>query len=62
MSDPLGTEQPVEDVLEQRQEVSDPAVDVDPALPAEADPADYAEQQRPVADPDVLDEEDREYG
>jgi hypothetical protein len=58
----LGTEQPVEDVLEQRQEVTAVRPDLDPGLPAEADPADVADQRRALGGPDDLDEEDREYG
>ncbi|GHF38868.1 hypothetical protein FHX82_006603 [Amycolatopsis bartoniae] len=56
MTDPVDIEQPVEDVLEQRQDVT--AVGPEPGVPTEADPADVADQQRPVP----LDEEEREYG
>ncbi|GAB2966816.1 hypothetical protein LWP59_21620 [Amycolatopsis acidiphila] len=54
--EPLDTEAPVEDVLEQRQEVDDPAAGFDTEVPIEADPSDVAEQQAVVdlGDPDEV--------
>ncbi|HVW40716.1 MAG TPA: hypothetical protein VHC18_05140 [Amycolatopsis sp.] len=51
MSEPVDPQQPVADVLEQRQDVgsADPA-DIAPGLPPEADPGDVAEQQRDLGD------------
>lgn len=60
--EPLGTEQPVEDVLEQRKEVAAAQPGLEPGLPDEADPGDVAEQRRPLSDPEDPDEEERDYG
>ena len=58
---PVDAQQPVADVLEQRQDVASPVpADVRPGLPPEADPADVAEQQRGLGYFD--DEEGPEYG
>lgn len=55
--EPVGTEAPVEDVLEQRQELDDPAPGFGTETPIEADPRDVAEQQTVVEldDPDDYD-------
>ncbi|NKQ53644.1 hypothetical protein HFP15_12220 [Amycolatopsis sp. K13G38] len=58
---PLDPQQPVADVLEQRQEVASAVpADVRPGLPAEADPGDVAEQRRGLGYFD--DEEEPDYG
>jgi hypothetical protein len=61
---PVDPQQPVADVLEQRQEIAARVpTGVQPGLPAEADPGDVAEQQRGLGYPDdELDEEGRDYG
>lgn len=60
--EPVGTEQPVEDVLEQRHEAAATPSGPQPGLPDEADPGDVAEQRRPISDPEDPDEEERDYG
>jgi len=58
---PVDPQQPVADVLEQRQEVAAAVpADVRPGLPNEADPGDVAEQQRGLGY--FEDEEEPDYG
>jgi hypothetical protein len=60
---PVDPQQPVADVLEQRQEVAAGAPTGVHGLPPEADPGDVAEQQRGLGYPeDELDEEGHDYG
>jgi hypothetical protein len=50
---PVDAQQPVADVVEQRQAVTEEAPDeLKPGLPPEADPGDVTEQQRGVGYPD----------
>ena len=58
---PVDPQQPVADVLEQRQDVAAAVpTGVRPGMPAEADPADVAEQRRGLGDAD--DEEEPDHG